>query len=75
MFAPYHRILTFDGGHDSLQPGRWIAQADPRWLDHEHGGSVHGRTEAEAVDALKQILSRKNPNAPWFTAVPVVRMR
>lgn len=72
MLQSYHRILTFDGGSDSLLPGRWIAQADPRWLENE---MVHGRTETEALDSLKKRLKEKNPNAPWFLTVPVIRMR
>ena len=63
----FHRILTFDGGHPGLLPGRWLASTN--WLGPAY--HAYGPTEDAAVDALRVVMAERDPLAPWFQRVPV----
>jgi hypothetical protein len=66
-----HEIHTYDGGLDRLLPGRWLAQTN--WLGPDY--SAYGATEGEAIENLRCIMRERDPNAPWFRGVPIVRCR
>lgn len=68
-FKSHYRIQTFDGGSDHLLPGRWLATTN--WLGPTY--LAYGATETAALDALRALMAERDPQAPWFQAVPVER--